>query len=311
MAGPVTKAAWRVTRAAELPRALADAFDTATSGRMGPVLLDIPMDVQRQEVADSSAGSRGIAERRASDEQVAEVATAVASAERPLILAGGGASTAAEAVRSLAHVWGVPVVSSLLGLDMLPADDPLRVGFIGTYGNRWANQALGEADLLLALGTRLDIRQTGADVAPSRRARPSSASTSIRMSSRGASRRRPYRRRRGRLGSQLLSAPAPGRDWSAWRGRSRRRPRTGRTRRSSSTCPASTSPVLHALSAAGREAVAYVADVGREPDVGRAVSAPDFRPALRHERRDGRHGFLPCPRRSASLWRRRAVPWWP
>ena len=57
----------------------------------------------------------------------------------------------------------MPVVGSLHGIDVLPYDDPLRIGMIGSYGNRWANQAIGHADLLLVLGSRLDIRQTGAD----------------------------------------------------------------------------------------------------------------------------------------------------
>jgi acetolactate synthase I/II/III large subunit len=265
MAEPVTKAAWRVTSPAELPQALADAFAAATSGRMGPVLLDIPMDVQWQEVADPSAGPRGVAELRASDEQVAEVARAVASADRPLILAGGGASASADVVRSLAHAWGIPVVSSLLGLDVLPADDPLRVGFIGTYGNRWANQTLGEADLLLALGTRLDIRQTGADVA-----RFSDGKTIVRVDvdPDELEWRVPADVRIaadvGRFASQLLAAPAPGRDWSAWRATIATSAEDWPDAEELLDVPGiNVARFFHALSAAGREAVAYVADVGQ------------------------------------------------
>jgi acetolactate synthase-1/2/3 large subunit len=91
----------------------------------------------------------------------------LAAARRPLILAGGGirSARAAGAFRTFAERAGVPVVHSLMGVDVLPAGHPLRVGMIGTYGNRWANTAVAESDLLLVLGSRLDIRQTGADAA--------------------------------------------------------------------------------------------------------------------------------------------------
>ena len=89
----------------------------------------------------------------------------LAAAERPLILAGGGlrSGRAVGAFRELVDALGVPVVNSLMGVDVLPFDHPLRVGMIGTYGNRWANIALSKCDALLVLGCRLDIRQTGAD----------------------------------------------------------------------------------------------------------------------------------------------------
>jgi acetolactate synthase-1/2/3 large subunit len=87
------------------------------------------------------------------------------SASRPLILAGGGlrAGGAVGPFRELVDRLGVPVVSSLMGVDALPFEHSARVGLIGTYGNRWANIALARADCLLVLGSRLDIRQTGAD----------------------------------------------------------------------------------------------------------------------------------------------------
>ena len=95
----------------------------------------------------------------------AQAVADLAAAERPLILAGGGlrAGRAVGAFRELVDKLGVPVVNSLMGVDVLPYDHPLRVGMIGTYGNRWANIALSKCDALLVLGSRLDIRQTGAD----------------------------------------------------------------------------------------------------------------------------------------------------
>jgi acetolactate synthase-1/2/3 large subunit len=96
---------------------------------------------------------------------VARILDDLARAERPLILAGGGlrSGRAVPAFRQLVDLLGVPVVNSLMGVDALPFDHPQRVGMIGTYGNRWANIALSRCDALLVLGSRLDIRQTGAD----------------------------------------------------------------------------------------------------------------------------------------------------
>lgn len=167
IAAPITKAAWRVNQAAALPSYLQAAFETALSGRKGPVLLDIAMDVQRDELtADVPVKVTALPNSPVETEVVDRTVEAIASAQRPLILAGGGvrASGARDALVQLATRLGVPVVTSLMGLDLLPDDNPLRAGLIGTYGNRWANEALGKADLLLVLGSRLDVRQTGARV---------------------------------------------------------------------------------------------------------------------------------------------------
>jgi acetolactate synthase I/II/III large subunit len=168
MAAPVTKAAWQLGSADELPGSLIEAFALARSGRPGPVLLDVPMDFQGRDIdapPPARAGARAAPGPDAG--AVDRVLADVAAARRPLILAGGGVRTAGAVadLRRLAERLGVPVVHSLMAVDVLPYGDPLRVGMIGTYGNRWANTAVGEADLLLVLGSRLDIRQTGADVA--------------------------------------------------------------------------------------------------------------------------------------------------
>lgn len=163
--GPITKAAWRVPSAAELPHTLAAAFCLALEGRPGPVLVDIPMDVQREEV-DISPEAVEPAPHPV-PEGLDAVIEELLRAERPLIIAGGGvrAAAATQALREFAERTGLPVASSLLGLDVLPFDHPLRVGLIGTYGNRWANLAMRDSDCLLILGARLDVRQTGADTA--------------------------------------------------------------------------------------------------------------------------------------------------
>jgi len=163
VAGPLTKGAWRAETASQVPELLERAFRTALEGRPGPVLLDIPMDVQHAEVPDVPAAVDPTAPAAAAN--IDEVLDLVANAERPLILAGGGVRSAhaADAVRELAETMSIPVASTLMGIDVLPHSHPLRVGLVGTYGNRWANLAMRDADCLLVLGARLEVRQTGSD----------------------------------------------------------------------------------------------------------------------------------------------------
>ena len=170
MARPITKAAWQVCQVEDLPDALEKAFALAGGGRPGPVLLDLPMDIQRAQItsgdlkpmvapaAPESAGRAGFLD---------ELFRCVAAATRPLILVGGGirSAGAAKLFRELLSVIRIPTVYSLMGVDVLPYGDPFRVGMIGSYGNRWANLAIGQSDLLIVLGSRLDIRQTGSDTA--------------------------------------------------------------------------------------------------------------------------------------------------
>ena len=166
MAAPIAKAAWRVRNAEELPELVRGAFELARSGRPGPVLVDIPMDLQRVEIDAPILRAPVIPTAEAVDERAVErVAADLEQASRPLILAGGGlrAGGTVGVFRELVDRLDVPVVTSLMGVDALPFAHPSRVGLIGTYGNRWANIALARADLLLVLGSRLDIRQTGAD----------------------------------------------------------------------------------------------------------------------------------------------------
>jgi acetolactate synthase-1/2/3 large subunit len=174
MAGPVTKAAWSVREPADLPQLFDAAFTLAVEGRPGPVLLDVPMDVQRADVTDPAtleADTPLIVEaNRAAGPSptrtfLGELATALATAQRPLILAGGGLRSArvVESFRRLVEKLRLPVACSLMAIDVLPHQSSERVGLIGSYGNRWANAALGECDCLLVLGSRLDVRQTGAD----------------------------------------------------------------------------------------------------------------------------------------------------
>lgn len=184
MARPITKGAFLVDDPADLPGTLEQAFALALSGRPGPVLLDIPMEVQTAAIPwspgaaaiDRESPARPAApEGEDSLEAFWTAALAdLAAAQRPLILAGGGIRTsgAADPFRRFAAALDLPVVHSLMGVDVLPFDDPLRVGLIGLYGNRWANVALCECDCLLVLGSRLDSRQTGSDTDLFRGSRP-------------------------------------------------------------------------------------------------------------------------------------------
>ncbi|HSS31997.1 MAG TPA: thiamine pyrophosphate-binding protein [Solirubrobacterales bacterium] len=168
MATPIAKAAIRVETIEDLPKQLSEAFAIASAGRPGPVLVDIPLDLQLAELEAPLPGPAEVdaaADVQISDDAIARILADLERAERPLILAGGGlrAGRAVPAFRQLVDRLGVPVVNSLMGVDALPFDHPLRIGLIGTYGNRWANIALSRCDALLVLGSRLDIRQTGAD----------------------------------------------------------------------------------------------------------------------------------------------------
>lgn len=168
MAGPITKAAYRIEDSAEVPELLCRAFDLAVNGRPGPVLLDIPMDVFRSQIdAPVPHWKRSPPEEdlAPAEQQLRQLQESLAQAERPLILAGGGvrAADAHKQFVTLVELLQIPVVNSLLAVDALTSSHPLHAGMIGTYGNRWSNTAISRSDLLLVLGSRLDIRQTGAD----------------------------------------------------------------------------------------------------------------------------------------------------
>lgn len=166
---PITKGAWLVTDAADIERVFKEAFRLALDGRPGPVLIDLPMDIQREEIEVEPMVRIGVGSNK--DGEIAgfveETLNALSVATNPLMIVGGGvrSSGAIQAFRLFADKLGIPIAQTLMGLDTLAYNHPLRIGMLGTYGNRWVNQAYMASDCVLVLGSRLDVRQTGSDVA--------------------------------------------------------------------------------------------------------------------------------------------------
>ncbi len=162
---PFTKHCYLVKDAAQLPVVLKEAFHIASTGRPGPVLIDIPVDVQEQLVPDvvfpEEVRIRGYNPSvRGNDKQISNVAAAIGVAQRPVICAGGGVflAHAEEELRQFAEYTGIPVVTTMMGLSLLPTEHPLNMGMIGAHGNTTANKALVKSDLLIMIGTRVADR---------------------------------------------------------------------------------------------------------------------------------------------------------
>lgn len=167
---PLTKAAYKIRTSEEITSVLESAYRISMGGRPGPVLIDIPMDIQDKIVPDPShkidTEVSHTPDYSITEEFLSKFQQALMNSKKPLCLAGRGilAAKAQDMFIDFIERYNLPVVTSLLGVDSIPHDHPNRVGFIGTYGNRWANYALGGCDTLIVLGSRLDLRQTGADV---------------------------------------------------------------------------------------------------------------------------------------------------
>ena len=168
---PLTKYAEMVIDAEKIRYHLEKAVYLAQSGRPGPVLLDIPMNIQRAQIEpnqlesfyDSQEYRDQQLEAPCRLEQLDEIVNMITTSKRPVILAGGGVRTAQAAaeLQHLVEMTGIPVVSSLMGLDAVSHDNQEFMGMIGSYGNRYSNLTLANCDFLLILGSRLDSRQTG------------------------------------------------------------------------------------------------------------------------------------------------------
>lgn len=165
----VTKHHYLVTDIAELPRIMKEAFHIATTGRPGPVLVDMPKDIQLEKAAVNwdapmnLPGYRDSIPPRARPEQIKQVAEAIKLAKRPMLYCGGGiiSANASDELKIFARKAGIPVSMTLMGLGAFPSDDPLCLDMLGMHGSVYANWAVRDCDLLLALGVRFDDRVTG------------------------------------------------------------------------------------------------------------------------------------------------------
>ena len=165
---PITKHNYLVSSVSEIASTIHEAFYVAKSGRPGPVLIDITKDAQQSSaefVWDPAPvqlpGYRP--ELRASEAEYQRAVDLINSAKRPIIFAGHGVmlSGATDLVREFAERANIPIAMTLLGIGSFPALHPLNLGMMGMHGEAWVNQAIQEADLLLAFGMRFDDRVTG------------------------------------------------------------------------------------------------------------------------------------------------------
>ncbi len=164
----ITKHHYLVTDIAELPRIMGEAFHIATTGRPGPVLIDMPKDVQIEQTsvkwdAPMNLPGYNLETRKAHREQIKQAAAAIKFAKRPIIYAGGGinASGASEELRQFAAKTGIPVTMTVMGLGAFPANDSQSLHMLGMHGTVYSNYAVRDCDLLIALGVRFDDRVTG------------------------------------------------------------------------------------------------------------------------------------------------------
>jgi acetolactate synthase-1/2/3 large subunit len=165
---PITKHNYLVTRVEDIAPMMREAFYVARSGRPGPVLVDITKDAQ-QAITEFVWDDKPVRlpgyrpDHRALPEELRRAIDLVDHAERPVIFCGHGiiAAGASALLRDLVEKTGIPVASTLLGLGGFPASHPLSLGMMGMHGEAWVNQAIQEADLIVALGMRFDDRVTG------------------------------------------------------------------------------------------------------------------------------------------------------
>ncbi len=161
---PLVKGSWQVHEPSELSAVVREAYRLATAGRPGPVLVDIPRDVQEALVEPDPAPERTEAVSPvAPDGAIGAVARAIEAASRPVLCVGGG-TVAAEAgaeILALAEAGRIPIVTTLMAKGVVPESHPLNFGCPGMHGGKWANWALNMSDLLIAVGARFDDRVTG------------------------------------------------------------------------------------------------------------------------------------------------------
>src|SRR3954462_7135559 len=164
---PVTKHNWLITDAQDIPRVVREAFHVATTGRPGPVLVDVPKDVANQTMEwewPETVNLPGYKPNlKGHPKQIKEAARLIGESQRPVIYAGGGIlkARAAETLKELAELTGIPVVTTLMARGSFPDSHDLCLGMPGMHGDYTAVTSMQKADLLIALGSRFDDRVTG------------------------------------------------------------------------------------------------------------------------------------------------------
>ncbi|MEI8212951.1 MAG: biosynthetic-type acetolactate synthase large subunit [Planctomycetota bacterium] len=165
----ITKHHYLVTNVEDVPRVMKEAFHIATTGRPGPVLIDMPKDVQLDscevdwDVPMNLPGYNPQKIPNAAPEQIRQIVAAIKHSKRPVLYCGGGIvnGDASEALRNLVSKTGIPVAMTVMGLGIYPADESLSLDMLGMHGSAYANYAVRDCDLLLAFGVRFDDRVTG------------------------------------------------------------------------------------------------------------------------------------------------------
>lgn len=158
----ITKYAKMVDNAEDIRYELEKAIYMAMEGRKGPVVIDLPMNISRAEIEPEKLIGFQSESLEESSFDFSEVKLLLDKAERPMLLLGAGSLGCEELIQNFIDQLQIPVVTSLMGRGIIDETYEHYVGMIGSYGNRCANMAISKADLLIALGTRLDTRQTGA-----------------------------------------------------------------------------------------------------------------------------------------------------
>ncbi|MFN0154696.1 MAG: biosynthetic-type acetolactate synthase large subunit [Gaiella sp.] len=164
---PIVKHSWLVQSAGEIPGVMKAAFHIARTGRCGPVLVDVPRDIQETEFEFHYPEKVDLPgwkpPRKVHPLQIREAARAIASAEKPMLYAGGGVlnADACTELRQLAETGRLPVVTTLMGKSAFPETHELHFGWPGMHGPKWSNIAMNTCDVLVAVGSRFDDRVTG------------------------------------------------------------------------------------------------------------------------------------------------------
>ena len=164
---PISKYSYLVKDIRDLTRVIHEAFFIATTGRPGPVVIDIPKDIAVKKTTFSYPPRLNLPGYKVLENgnsaRILQAAKAISGAEKPVIFAGGGvlAANASQELSVLAEKMGIPVTTTLMGKGVFPENHPLSLGMLGMHGTAYANHAVSDCDLLIALGVRFDDRVTG------------------------------------------------------------------------------------------------------------------------------------------------------